>query len=303
MKKLLLSITLALIILSISPSSNALGKMGLRALCQLSYDLLPKAQQGKIDQLLQALPVEEKQRINQYNYLKKDQKVTFANSCTWADAIKKDDSYDNFKPWHYLNISRKEDIVLNETCQSNCLTAAITFHNQQLSTEKELFDKTKAMMFLGHWLGDIHQPLHVSYASDLGGNKVEVEPFIGRCSNLHWYWDQCLLFSRNKTKEEKTSAYYQTMYRELYQQLSHQLAKAPLKEWQQNDISQWASESLNLIRNDTFNYCHISNKTCESLTKEKVMLSKDYHQKYSQVLKTRILQGATRLAKLLDAAL
>ena len=68
-------------------------------------------------------------------------------------------------------------------------------------------------------------------------------------------------------------------------------------------MSIWASESLNLIRNNEFNYCHISDKECKSLTEEKITLSKGYHQKYSQILKTRILQGATRLAKLLDAAL
>jgi S1/P1 Nuclease len=52
-------------------------------------------------------------------------------------------------------------------------------------------EKLKSLMFLGHWIGDIHQPLHVSFEDDRGGNGVLVT---GECdtSNLHSAWDTFL---------------------------------------------------------------------------------------------------------------
>ena len=48
-----------------------------------------------------------------------------------------------------------------------------------------------ALKFLGHFMGDIHQPLHVSFQDDRGGNSVDTTGVCG--SNLHSAWDTCLL--------------------------------------------------------------------------------------------------------------
>lgn len=45
--------------------------------------------------------------------------------------------------------------------------------------------------FLVHWVGDIHQPLHVSFEDDRGGNEIRVS---GECTGkLHSTWDICLV--------------------------------------------------------------------------------------------------------------
>ncbi|OAP16059.1 hypothetical protein AXX17_AT1G62340 [Arabidopsis thaliana] len=41
-------------------------------------------------------------------------------------------------------------------------------------------------------MGDIHQPLHVSYASDKGGNTIEVHWYT-RKANLHHIWDSNII--------------------------------------------------------------------------------------------------------------
>jgi len=52
-------------------------------------------------------------------------------------------------------------------------------------------DRLIALKSLGHWVGDIHQPLHVSFEEDRGGNSIKVN---GQCSgNLHATWDNCLV--------------------------------------------------------------------------------------------------------------
>lgn len=43
---------------------------------------------------------------------------------------------------------------------------------------------TESLMFLAHFMGDIHQPLHVSFADDEGGNSIIVH-WYRRKSNLH----------------------------------------------------------------------------------------------------------------------
>lgn len=43
-------------------------------------------------------------------------------------------------------------------------------------------------MFITHFVGDLHQPLHTGLYSDRGGNDVVVQ-FFGEETNLHALWD------------------------------------------------------------------------------------------------------------------
>ena len=53
--------------------------------------------------------------------------------------------------------------------------------------------KAIAILYVGHWSGDLHQPLHISFADDRGGNSIGAA---GACSgrfaaSLHSVWDTC----------------------------------------------------------------------------------------------------------------
>ncbi len=48
-----------------------------------------------------------------------------------------------------------------------------------------------ALKMLIHIMGDIHQPLHMGHATDLGGNRIKVK-FFGNDTNLHSVWDHSL---------------------------------------------------------------------------------------------------------------
>lgn len=45
-------------------------------------------------------------------------------------------------------------------------------------------DPTESLMFLAHFVGDVHQPLHCGHTDDLGGNTIKVH-WYRRQSNLH----------------------------------------------------------------------------------------------------------------------
>ena len=52
--------------------------------------------------------------------------------------------------------------------------------------------RREALMFVIHFIGDMHQPLHSSDDKDKGGNDKHVV-FDGRNMNLHSLWDGGLL--------------------------------------------------------------------------------------------------------------
>jgi hypothetical protein len=49
-------------------------------------------------------------------------------------------------------------------------------------------ERLKALKYIVHFVGDVHQPLHAGYADDKGGNTYQVQAF-GRGTNLHALWD------------------------------------------------------------------------------------------------------------------
>jgi hypothetical protein len=54
-------------------------------------------------------------------------------------------------------------------------------------------ERTEAFKFIVHFVGDIHQPLHVSFESDYGGNKIK-GTFLGKERlNLHSIWDESII--------------------------------------------------------------------------------------------------------------
>ena len=278
-----------------SAQSYALGKLGHNLVCQLSFEHLSLTNQQKVDSLLAVIPKSQQQLINQYNRQPADKVVTFANACIWADAIKKDDTYDHFKPWHYINIDRSTAKIPVKACLANCLPQAILHHKTELSMVENTWEKAQALMFLGHWLGDIHQPLHVSFSSDYGGNKIKVTSPDERCTSLHWLWDECLLSRANLTEKQWLSVLNERWTVVAKQEVEN--------EWHDEQVWQWADESYQIVRQADLGYCQLTNKGCVNEQVNPVNYSKAYQEKYGAVLKKRVLQAAVRLTYLLEKIL
>lgn len=54
------------------------------------------------------------------------------------------------------------------------LTAILNDAKVLSSRDTADIDRLIALKSLGHWVGDIHQPLHVSFEDDRGGNNIRV---------------------------------------------------------------------------------------------------------------------------------
>jgi len=279
-----------------SLSAHALGKLGHQLVCELAYQQLNNKHKIALNQLLELLPQNEVQQLNKYNYANLKSNISYAKACTWPDAVKNDDKFNQFKSWHYVNVSRNKNSLSENTCHENCITQAIKYHQKQFLQTKEALKKLQALMFIGHWLGDIHQPLHVSFASDLGGNKTQVSGKNIKCSSMHWLWDECLLTYQSSFKK------LNEQFKELLPSISI-IKQTQITQWQKSKIIDWANESLAIATAATTQYCVHKDGNCQTVRQQPIIITDDYLQKNSEILNIRIQQASVRLAKILTELL
>jgi hypothetical protein len=234
-------------------------------------------------------------RINNYNFAAKNSAITFGKACTWPDAIKKEAQYQQFSAWHYINVPRNAGNINAQSCKKRCITQAVLFHRDQLSSSANKHEAMTALMFLGHWLGDLHQPMHVSFRSDLGGNKTSIKAVGEKCDNLHWLWDDCLISRQSTAKTLAKKHQY------LLPRLST-ISAANLTNWQQGTVYDWANESLLLAKAEGTKYCHLQGNTCVENTTT-VTFSKQELDRLTQLVNVRMQQASVRLATILSQAL
>ena len=110
----------------------------------------------------------------------------------WLDNASHQPDLKYTKTWHYKNVDADETY---ETAQANPAGDAVTAIKAQIETLSDpasnLKDMQLALKILVHVMGDLHMPLHMGHATDLGGNRVKVK-FFGRDNNLHSVWDTSL---------------------------------------------------------------------------------------------------------------
>lgn len=101
-----------------------------------------------------------------------------SSACNWGDQIKSDHSYDWAKKLHYINPIHDDPPRTcsyhpgPEDCADNiCVTAAIHNFTNQLIHPTPDTNKQEALLFLVHFIGDIHQPLHAT-GRQRGGNQA-----------------------------------------------------------------------------------------------------------------------------------
>lgn len=131
--------------------------------------------------------------------------MSIDTAANWMDIMRSNSDYDFMKPWHYVDYGKEEPYpALNQDQIVNKITAVI----KELQYKKLLCsDQVKMdVLYLFHLIGDLHQPLHTGYDSDLGGNKVKVE-YDTLKANLHSFWDEYVL-SLNTINLETSIAFY-----------------------------------------------------------------------------------------------
>lgn len=114
-----------------------------------------------------------------------------------ADRLRQTPKYKFLEPYHYVNFDKDESYQISDIANQKDLIIAIAQYENVLRSEiSNLKAKQQALKFLIHFVGDIHQPLHVGYTSDKGGTKIKIQWFNSQ-TNLHKLWDEHLIEYQN----------------------------------------------------------------------------------------------------------
>jgi hypothetical protein len=126
--------------------------------------------------------------------------MSFADAANWMDVIKSDKKYDYMRKLHYINADRGQNILLND---DENIIGALTKTIDELKNYKSLSkeDIKIKICIIFHLIGDLHQPLHVGYGDDRGGNNFQIN-FYGKGTNLHSFYDSGIIEYKNLTLPE-----------------------------------------------------------------------------------------------------
>ena len=118
---------------------------------------------------------------------------TLDEASTWPDEMRSDP--DPFwrktsVPWHCVTVAG--DDYDRPPPEGDALQALTFFNRMVRDPRTELGQRQRALRFIIHIVGDLHQPLHNGSPGDRGGNEVKVKWF-GRDTNLHAVWDSVLI--------------------------------------------------------------------------------------------------------------
>lgn len=230
---------------------------------------------------------------------------SFAYLATWPDEVRSDTSWDFMKGLHFVSVDDTETLesVLAKTKDQSFPTnvvESIDFFKDILagdSTKKSVFqdmiDKNKASLngldsveeialaYLIHFVGDVHQPMHVGRTYDLGGNKIAVK-FFGEQTNLHSVWDEGIIEQQDLSFSE-------------YSQFLNHASADSINKWQNHDTNQWAQESID-IRLEIYKQTYTKTDYASGLP----ALSYEYPFAMKPILDQRLLKGGIRLAGIVN---
>ena len=273
---------IAIILLALSANSVlAWGDTAHRIICEIAFKELNSQARAEVKRLIRLDPVF----------------FTFSGSCIWPDHPRKRSRE------HFVNLPRSATQLENDSCPlvDKCVVMAIEV-DLQIVADAGATDASKldALKFLGHWVGDIHQPLHVSFRDDRGGNSIKVS---GPCSrNLHAVWDGCIIETKLGTD-----------IRNIATDLRGAVTPADRVQWNSTGPKTWANESFRITISKATGYCVKKDDACWYATdnnkldrnEEKSMLVVDdaYIERQLPTIKERLTQAGIRLGHLLNHAL
>ena len=194
----------------------------------------------------------------------------------WLDNASHTPEYAYTKTWHYKNVDADRTY---DDMPANPAGDAVTAIKQQIeklsdpATTKA--EAALALKILIHVTGDMHQPMHMGHATDLGGNRVKLKYF-NRDKNLHGIWDTDLLESAHRWS-----------YTEWQQQLDR-LNDVDEALTVQGSVDDWARETMEITRR------------CYDFFQPGINVSYNQLAYWAPTIEQQLLRGGLRLAHLLN---
>jgi hypothetical protein len=317
---LMLTFVLLAATLPFSTGAKAWGEYGHLTVCDLAYRNLTDTSQEKLKAIFQVesggITVKNRDGFELRHY------TSFNVGCLEEDAIPRKHPED-----HFINVTRDTTAISNGTCPGSgaCILSGIKRDLDILKDEgRSNEDRVFALMAVGHWIGDIHQPLHISFADDRGGNRIEAK-LKGKCGSskyrvkeLHGLWDNCLLEAGLFERVRKRADFKPTWGKRTitYRAVDTLLINTTLTEEKAivgDDPWVWADQSFQIATRPAVLYCTKVGNACQysADTPEFVdgaemrlqSIDQSYLQSFERLAEERIKLAGFRLAHLVNLAL
>jgi len=270
--------------------ARAWGQGGHYTVCEIGYLNLTPAAKVEVDRLV-ALD---------------GRFASFTETCTFPDnpVSRASEHYSN-----YLRSQRR----IAPGCPGGrpCVLAALEGDLATLrSATAADSSKAIAILYIGHWFGDLHQPLHISFADDRGGNSIKAP---GPCSgqfeaSLHSVWDTCVverrIFSPGTDRVARARAAARI--------LAAPITKSQRRNWVRSQPWQWAGESYKVTLSGRTGYCVRKSGACWYSAAKREFANGDpprtqvvdeaYLDRARPIVETRLRRAGIRLANALNRA-
>lgn len=245
-----------------------------------------------------------------------------ADASTWADDVRNKST----AAWHFQNVPLGFSGDFNRFCGlEGCVSRAVKDQFEILKSEPDNLKRTDALRFLIHFVGDLHQPLHMANNNDRGGNCVPVIYLKKRPveSNgqyrpeLHGIWDSQIVKGLMKTDERRDVMAFADLLAED--------AWASREQWENVPMAQWANESHALAESMVYGALLPDKDKNAELVSEmsgpgklrqcsdggteikdlnlKIKITAAYEKTAEAVVKQQLQKAGVRLAMLLNQAL
>lgn len=276
----------ALLVLLAPDRARAWGESGHYTVCEIAYLNLTATARAEVDRLIAV--------GGGYD--------SFTRSCTFPDKPRRRASE------HFANYPRRASRVDGPACPGGqpCIIEAIGIDLAVLRSPTATDEaKSDALKFIGHWYGDIHQPLHISYADDQGGNLIDQSG--GVCEfSLHSVWDSCVLERRLFGPGSDRYA----RARAAAASLNATVTARQRRRWRRTGPWRWAAESYEIARRRTTGYCIRRSGSCwysptepayvADAPKRALTVDDSYVDRAGRIVADRLKRAGIRLAHSLN---
>jgi hypothetical protein len=186
--------------------------------------------------------------------------------------------YDRFITAHYVNLPRAADGVdPDEHCVvSLCIIEALDEQRAALADSmRSTRERLEALKWVAHFVGDIHQPMHVGYGDDRGGNRIDV--LLEReHSNLHALWDYGLIAQTGLPWQRYAAV------------LGRDISRVDRHLWSGNNVISWANESYSITEDTVYEFPLMTD------------VEDEYYYRNIQTVERQLKKAGIRLANLLN---
>jgi len=213
------------------------------------------------------------------------------DASVWPDCIRAlGDRFSYTSPWHYQNVDICKPFDLTSACANgNCVSSQIDRQVKLLQDRTiPMSEKVAALVFLIHFVGDLHMPLHSGDRRDRGGNDVRVAYglYAPDRLNLHGVWDGAIA-ERALTPPPSLERRYDDAERA-------SIAAGTVADW---------SREAWTVSHDTAYALALGGDPCGPKPSDRVTLTNDSLAKAVEPQRIQIERAGLRLARLLDEAL